>query len=369
MNHDSGCGDALASCVDESRPDDVSRFSHGPPCADAYLSDGDNVDEADAQEEAPACSHGTCEGADPARDCGGDATRGDHGTRRNHPPPPPPPPPPYEIACPVEAESAPAAILHEAFGVDASPAEGVTLPDRPRDKLQEATAPAALPADPVSENGEDGDASTDGDFVLDVSVFSDSLAPTPDAMTTTTTEVSAQKEAVIETAPPPEPDQRTEAAAEHEGAPESPTPTADETNDDKKDEKVEDGRESAAQTPDKPIETPSSSYASWLTWLWWGPKPTDGSCGGKPRPQAPGIALTPAELAAVKLRPASARGPRPQPPTEPNGVLGQLLSLFRTSAGPDTGIAVERGVDSSRPPSVRELIAAMEGVPSVLASP
>jgi len=128
------------------------------------------------------------------------------------------------------------------------------------------------------------------------------------------------------------------------------------------------------QEGEKKDDVPQPS-SWWSPWSWW-------SGGGKRAPEvpartgeaktasaamdarlcAPGIVLTRADLESVKLRPVSERGPKIEDSFGPNGVLGQLLGLFRTTPGDEQQQqqVSDRGVDSSRPPSVRHLISTME---------
>ncbi|AGO82769.1 RNase E G incomplete domain containing protein [Pandoravirus dulcis] len=101
----------------------------------------------------------------------------------------------------------------------------------------------------------------------------------------------------------------------------------------------------------------------WSPWSWWSGKAAPvgtASAASDARLKAPGLVLTKADLDSVRLRPVAARGPRPSPAAEPSGVLGQLLGLFGGVANPDAA-ASAGGVDMSSPPSVRALVAAMEG--------
>ncbi|AVK75989.1 hypothetical protein pneo_cds_382 [Pandoravirus neocaledonia] len=116
--------------------------------------------------------------------------------------------------------------------------------------------------------------------------------------------------------------------------------------------------------------TPSAS-SWWSPWSWWSGKAAPAgtaSAASDARLKAPGLVLTKADLDSVKLRPVSERGPRPPVAATPDGVLGQLLGLFGgiAAASASTG-APTNGVDCTRPPSVRALVAAMEGASTPLA--
>ncbi|BCU03975.1 RNase E G incomplete domain containing protein [Pandoravirus japonicus] len=116
----------------------------------------------------------------------------------------------------------------------------------------------------------------------------------------------------------------------------------------------------------EPAPAPAASETAgswWSPWSWWSGKTAPvgtASAASDARLKAPGLVLTKADLDSVRLRPVAARGPRPSPAAEPSGVLGQLLGLFGGIAGPDNAASAS-GVDLSSPPSVRALVAAMEG--------
>ncbi|AVK77265.1 hypothetical protein pmac_cds_577 [Pandoravirus macleodensis] len=137
------------------------------------------------------------------------------------------------------------------------------------------------------------------------------------------------------------------------------------------------GASADASTASEPVETgaaPSTDLASssssssswWSPWSWWSGKAAPAgtaSAASDARLKAPGLVLTKADLDSVKLRPVSNRGPRPPVSPTPDGVLGQLLGLFggiAAASASDSGSS--NGVDNTRPPSVRALVAAMEGV-------
>lgn len=120
-----------------------------------------------------------------------------------------------------------------------------------------------------------------------------------------------------------------------------------------------------------PSTDSASSKSWWSPWSWWSGKAAPAgtaSAASDARLKAPGLVLTKADLDSVKLRPVSERGPRPPVAATPDGVLGQLLGLFGGIAAvsaPPGGSS--DGVDSTRPPSVRALVAAMEGASVPLA--
>lgn len=116
----------------------------------------------------------------------------------------------------------------------------------------------------------------------------------------------------------------------------------------------------------EPAPAPAAAETAgswWSPWSWWSGKTAPAgtaSAASDARLKAPGLVLTKADLDSVRLRPVAARGPRPSPAAEPSGVLGQLLGLFGGVANPNDA-ASAGGVDLSSPPSVRALVAAMEG--------
>lgn len=121
----------------------------------------------------------------------------------------------------------------------------------------------------------------------------------------------------------------------------------------------------ASLPTDSAPSSASSSSSWWSPWSWWSGKAAPAgtaSAASDARLKAPGLVLTKADLDSVKLRPVSNRGPRPPVAATPDGVLGQLLGLFGGIAATSAPVGgSSNGVDSTRPPSVRALVAAMEG--------